>query len=253
MPLYVITGCRTGIGLEYVRQLSRDASNTVVALVRSLAADLSNLRAVQAQASPGRVHILECDVSSAASIAALPAAIRSTLNDDSHNPSPTIDVLINNAGILHGHTETARSLTADSLHSHMATNVIGPALLFQALYPLFARGARVVNVSSGLGSLQLVWDGTIPPDATPYSISKTALNMLTVHQARQEAAADREGAGKGLVVVCVDPGHAKTEMGGPNATTEVEDSAKGVLALVGRLGEGDNGKFFGFTGAEVPW
>ncbi len=241
MPVYVVSGARTGIGLGYIRQLSQTPNTTVFALVRSLTGDLTALRAIQ-QANPaGKVHILECDISSQASIAALPANLQAAAG-----PSPVqINVLINNAAILHSRPETALTLTADAFLSHMTTNVLGPALLFQALLPLLAPAARVVNISSGIASLALVGDGTIDAAITPYSISKTALNMLTVHQARQ--------VGGGVVVVAVDPGHVKTEMGAEGAVVEVEDSAKGVLSVVDRLGDGDNGKFFGYTGEEVPW
>lgn len=254
MAVYVITGARTGIGLEYVRQLAPTPSNTVIALVRSLSADLSALRAIQSQNPSSQVHILECDVSSPSSIAALPSKL---LSLPATNPTNrlTIDVLINNAAILHSRTQTALSLTSDALLSHITTNVLGPALLFQTLYPFFSgeSNAKAINITSGIASLALVHDGTINAEITAYSISKAALNMLTVHQARQEVERKERGEGKGVVVVCIDPGHVKTEMGGEGATVEVGDSARGVLRVVEGLQEGDQGRFFGYTGDEVPW
>lgn len=252
MPVYVVTGARTGIGLEYVRQLSESPSNTVFALVRSLSGDLTALHAIQ-QASQtnqsGTIHILECDISSAASIAALPALLHSTTTTTNSDQPLQIDVLINNAAILHARPETALTLNADSLHAHIATNVLGPALLFQALLPLLSPTARVANISSGIGSLSLVADGSINAGITPYSISKAALNMLTVHQARQvKSQKGREG----VVVVAVDPGHVKTEMGGEGAVVEVQDSARGVLGVLGREGL-EGGRFWLYTGRELPW
>ncbi len=240
MPAYVVSGARTGIGLGYVRELSQTPANTVFALVRSLAGDLTALRAIQ-QAN-GKVHILECDISSQASISALPASLQATAGGSS---PVQINVLINNAAILHSRPETALTLTPDAFLSHMTTNVLGPALLLQALLPLLAPAARVVNITSGIASLALVGDGTIDAVLAPYSISKTALNMLTVHQARL--------VGGGVVVVAVDPGHVKTEMGAEGASVEVEDSARGVLKVVEGLGDGDKGRFFSYTGEEVPW
>jgi NAD(P)-dependent dehydrogenase (short-subunit alcohol dehydrogenase family) len=113
MPVYVITGARTGIGLEYVRQLTESPANTVFAIVRSLAGDVSALHAIQ-QASPGgsNLHILECDISSATSIAALPSKILSTAS----SPEPLkINTLINNAGIMHSTAQTPFTLTPDAL------------------------------------------------------------------------------------------------------------------------------------------
>ncbi|KAL2174126.1 uncharacterized protein P884DRAFT_159406, partial [Thermothelomyces heterothallicus CBS 202.75] len=90
------------------------------------------------------------------------------------------------------------------------------------------------------------------PEITPYGLSKAALNMLTVHQQAQLRA--RGGGSGGIVVVAVDPGHVKTEMGGPSAVVEVEDSARGVLKLVEGLTEReDGGKFWLYNGEELPW
>ncbi|KAK1834061.1 hypothetical protein QBC39DRAFT_398872 [Podospora conica] len=240
MPTTVITGARTGLGLEHVRQLSLDPSNTVFALVRSLTSgDLTALRTIQSSAA-ATIHILECDTSSPPSIAALPALITGT------SPTPVvINVLINNAAILHHKTETSLTLTPSAFHSHMATNVLGPALTLAALLPMLAPDARVVNVTSGLGSLELLSNGTIAVEATHYSVSKAALNMLTVHQARQVP--------RGVVVVCVDPGHAKTEMGGAGATTEPAESVAGIWRVVRGLRGEDSGRFFVFSGEGVPW
>ncbi|KAL2151000.1 hypothetical protein VTH82DRAFT_6098 [Thermothelomyces myriococcoides] len=245
MPVYVITGTRTGIGLEYVRQLSQDVSNTVFALVRSLDGDLSSLKSIQ-QTAAARVHILECDVSSESSIASLPGRIREASGDDNIK----INRLINNAAVLHAREQTSLTLTAAALDGHVRTNLLGPALVLQALLPLLAPDARVANISSGVGSLTLLAAGRINSEITPYSISKAALNMLTVHQ---QAHLRADPATSGIVVVAVDPGHVKTEMGGPKAVVEVEDSARGVLKLIEGLTERDGSKFWLYTGEELPW
>lgn len=122
----------------------------------------------------------------------------------------------------------------------MSTNVLGPALVLSTLLPLLAPDARVVNVTSGLGSLELLSNGTIGAQSTHYSVSKAALNMMTVHQARQVP--------RGVVVVCVDPGHVRTEMGGEGATVEVGESVRGVWEVIRGLKGEDNGKFFGVQG-----
>ncbi|KAK4096871.1 NADP-dependent dehydrogenase-like protein [Parathielavia hyrcaniae] len=245
MPIYVVTGARVGIGLGYIHELSHSPANTVFALVRSLTGDLNALRAIQAKAK-ATVHILECDISSPDSIAALPSLLTAQI------PNLQIDVLINNAAVLHSREETALNLTAATLQSHMTSNVLGPAFTLQALLPLLSPTARVVNTTSGIASMAMVLDRHINAEITPYSISKAALNMLTVHQARQL----REGEGgkwKGVVVVCVDPGHVKTEMGGPKASVEVEDSARGTLGVIAGLREEHSGKFLHFQGGVLEW
>lgn len=239
MGVFVVTGARGGIGLEYIRTLSSEPANTVVALVRNLNADLSELRTIEAQ-SAGRVHILECDVSSPDSTSLLSARLLEALG-----PDVQVSTLINNAAVLHSRHETSLDLSAEALQSHMASNVIGPAQVLQALLPRLAPGAVVANITSGIGSLTMLSDGRIDAEITPYSISKAALNMLTVHQARHLK-------GK-AIVVCVDPGHVKTEMGGPKAVVERADSAQGVLATLAALKPEESGRFLLYNGTELPW
>lgn len=248
MPTYVITGARGGIGLEYVNQLSRDPSATVVALVRDVAADLSALQAIAA-AGEGAVHILECDIASEASISALPGRLVEAVG-----PEVKVDVLVNNAATLQYTHQRADTLDAAALEAHMTSNVLGPARTLQVLLPFFREpgdgengvGTVVANITSGAGSLGWVAAGRVPHVLTPYAISKAGLNMLTVHQAKHLA-------GRGVVVVAVDPGHVKTAAGGPGATVEVADSAGSILRLLGGLGKDDSGKFFLYNGTEVPW
>ncbi|KAK8000091.1 short chain dehydrogenase reductase sdr [Apiospora arundinis] len=240
MPVYVVTGARGGIGLEYVRQLTADPSNTVITTVRDTSANISDLQAVMAK-SEGRGHIVQCDVSSEASIATLAQSIPPILSGDEK-----IDVLVNNAGIQQSEGQTGLNLDGASLLAHMTTNVVGPAKVTQILLPYLREGSAIIaNISSGLGSLALLSDGTIEPDMTPYSISKCALNMLMVHQAHQLK-------GK-AIVVCVDPGHVKTAMGGPEAPVEAKDSARSVLKVLSGLKAEDSGKFFHPDGANAPF
>lgn len=239
MVVFVVTGARGGIGLEYVRTLSEELSNTVVALVRNLNADLSELRAIETQ-SNSRVHVLECDISSSESVSQLSAQLASALGRD-----VKVDTLINNAAVLHSRHETSLDVSAEALHSHITSNVVGPARVVQALLPHLAPGAVIANITSGIGSLTMVSEGRINAEITPYSISKTALNMLTVHQAQHLK-------GK-AIVVCIDPGHVKTEMGGPNAVVEKTDSAQSVLATLAGLKADDSGKFLLYNGTGLPW
>lgn len=237
MSSFLITGARSGIGLEYVRQLARHSDNTIVALVRDITANLQSLEAIVRSAEV-QALIVECDLSSTESITSLPTRLPHGL---------TLDTVIQNAAILlpASNEESTINMTPSSLQAHFETNVIGPALLFQTPVPFLVPGAVVANITSGVGSMSMLSRGQIPAQIPAYSMSKAALNMLTVHQAH-------EIKGK-AIVVCVDPGYVKTQMGGPGAVMEVADSAKSVIGTLGRLEETDSGRFLLYDGSELPW
>ncbi|KAL4880647.1 hypothetical protein BJY04DRAFT_191148 [Aspergillus karnatakaensis] len=239
MPTYLITGTRRGIGLEYVRQLSTNSENTIVAVVRNLSDDLTSLKAISERPeTKAKILLAEADLTKPASIAALPSQLPTDLR---------INTLIQNSGILResSRNETSLTVTAESLSDHFTTNTIGPILLVQSLLPILAPGAIIANITSGMGSMTLLSNGTFPTANPAYSISKAALNMATVQLAK-----DLKGR---AVVISIDPGHVKTEMGGPYASMEIGDSAGAILKTLSGLKEGDNGKFFQFDGAEEPW
>lgn len=241
MPTFLITGTRRGIGLEYVRQLSVSAENTIVAVVRSLSDNLENLQAiVQNPDTKARILLTQCDLAKPESIASFPSQLPADLR---------VNTLLQNGGILRESSrfDTPLTVKPESLYEHFATNTVGPLLLVQALAPILAPGAVIAHISSGLASMGLLSDGTFDIKAAnpAYSISKSALNMVTVHLAK-------EMKGK-AVVVSLDPGYVKTEMGGPGAVMEVEFSAGSILKTLSGLKEEDSGKFFQFDGKEEPW
>ena len=102
-------------------------------------------------------------------------------------------------------------------------------------------------MTSGLASMSVSL-GISPRRCATYSISKAALNALTVQQSGHV----REKLSE-VVVVCMDPGWVKTRMGGDGAVLMPEESIGGMLRCVVGLGEGDNGRFFTYTGEEVAW
>jgi NAD(P)-dependent dehydrogenase (short-subunit alcohol dehydrogenase family) len=189
MPTYFLTGANRGIGLEFVRQLSSRPSTTIIAAVRSKSADLSALTSLN---SHKNIHIIECDVSSLESLSSLEFRVAEILSRTGSN----LDFIFNVAGINATSADTSLTLTPESLQNHMQTNVFGPAKIVQDLKRYLARGATVLNMTSGLGSLTVATDVT---KCCTYSMSKAALNMLTLHQSR-----DLKGAG--VKVVCMDPG-----------------------------------------------
>lgn len=129
-----------------------------------------------------------------------------------------LDVLINNAGIG---IDKSNILNADfeTIHQTLNTNAIGALLVTQIFSPLLKSGSRVINVTSGLGSICNGMSGYSPV----YSISKTTMNAITCQLSRVF-----EGK---VAVNSVCPGWVRTDMGGPGAHRSVEKGAETIVWL----------------------
>ncbi|OCH85486.1 NAD(P)-binding protein [Obba rivulosa] len=231
---WLVTGSSRGLGFELVRQLLTEASNTVIATCRNPdgATSLKSLR----DAAEGQLHVMRLDVSDETSIRSSAQTVGEILGD-----GRGLDYLINNAAISNGN-DTAFEFSASGFESTLKSNVIGPALLGQVLLPYLLKGQSkvIVNFSSGLGSIGLDYGGQ---NAT-YSISKTAVNMLTYKQAKAQPE---------LIAIAVDPGWVKTDMGGEKAPLEPHESVSAILKLVNSLDSSNSGKYYRYDGDELLW
>ena len=239
MPVYCITGTNRGLGLEFVRQLAQDASNTIIASTRP-SADLADLRAVASEST----HILSCETSDVDSVRAFAEEAARIL------AGRKIDYVINNAGINQTRPDES-SLNVDAVHlaHQIATNVVGPAKVVQFLLEAGALSSsvRVLNLTSGLASMAITLGGT-QRKCFGYSVSKAGLNMLAIHQS-----ADLRAKLEGAVVVVMDPGWVKTRMGGPGAMLEPDFSISGVLKVLHGLRDEDNARFYNHDGSTNEW
>lgn len=244
MPTYLITGANRGLGLEFVRQLiNSKVSNNIIAAVRSFDGDLDDLRELEKRGSRrSPLHIVECDTSSTISIQSIIGQIQPLIGDGH------VDVLVNNAGINSAPARNALTIEPVDIQQHINVNVTGPAELTKAIVPIMVRGGLIVNMTSGLGSFG---KGIFGYAGAAYSISKAALNMLAAHQAQNVA-------DQGLRVICMDPGHVKTRMGGDDAVLTPNESVSGMLDVIQKvfreqeagLGEA---KCYQHDGQEAPW
>jgi NAD(P)-dependent dehydrogenase (short-subunit alcohol dehydrogenase family) len=194
----LITGATRGIGWAAARELTARGARVILT-------SRDPARAASAADTIGG-HWLSMDLEDAASIRAAADAFAKTFG--------RLDVLVNNAAILLDHYASLLNLDSDVLEETFRTNVIGTLEVTRAFLPLLAKSSdpRVINVSSGAGQL----DGEPQAWAPAYSISKTALNMLT----QQLTAALPE-----VVVNSMCPGWCRTEMGGPDAPRSPEEGA----------------------------
>lgn len=231
MPKHcLVTGANRGIGLEFVRQLLA-RGDRVVATCRhpGKATALNTLTGEY----PGRLHVLPLDVADGKS--------RAELVRELPLVAYRIDLLINNAGVLHS-GERFGQLSEAHLDDSFRINASGPLLLTEALAPALSDGATVANVSSTLGSI----GGTHRFGTPSYNISKAAQNMATVLLAH--ALRDR-----GIRVVALHPGWVQTEMGGDGAQIAAPDSVAGLLRVIDGLSLDDSGRFLDWQGQPQPW
>ncbi|OUJ74304.1 SDR family oxidoreductase [Hymenobacter crusticola] len=245
MKSALVTGANKGIGLEVAKLLaqqdffvylgSRDLASGQAAVQQLHGAGLTALEAVQ------------LDVTSPDSIRAARAAIG--------EKTPVLDVLVNNAGISGGTSQSARHTTFDQFQAVFATNVFGAAGVTQAFLDLLEQSPqpRIVNVSTAMASLTLFADFDNANSAyrlPVYQASKAALNMYTLNLAHEL----RDTPFK-INAVC--PGYTKTDFTGHQGTSTVEEAAQRLVkyALLGP--DGPTGKYFSEeyfpAPATCPW
>ena len=226
----LVTGANRGIGFEVCRQLG----NLGFTVLLSARDSVKGEAAANLLAGNGlEVIFYRLDVSNKNHI--------QRIYDEVKQEFGRLDVLVNNAAILYDLGKQAINADLDMVNKALVTNLYGPWLLCQAFIPLMQRNryGRIVNVSSGAGSLHYMEGGT-----PAYGISKVALNALT----RKLAA---EISGNGILVNAVDPGWVATDMGG-HGGRPVEEGAKGIVWAATLPDNGPNGGFF-HDGKPEPW
>jgi NAD(P)-dependent dehydrogenase (short-subunit alcohol dehydrogenase family) len=224
----VVTGANRGIGREVVRQL-RERGFTVVLGARDRAKGEEAARDLGGDG----IVAAELDVASDASVRALSDRLRDRYR--------RVDVLVNNAGIHYDTWQHAADADLRVVREAMEVNVLGAWRCAAALAPLMDRGGRIVNVSSGAGSFGETGGGGGAP---AYSVSKAALDMLTV-----KLAADLRG--RGILVNATCPGWVATDMGGAGGRP-VAQGAASVVWAVDLPDDGPTGGFFR-DGRRIPW
>lgn len=245
-PVALVTGANKGIGLQIAKDL---AAHGFTALVGSR--NLENGEAA-AKSIGAAAHAVQLDVTDQASIAAAAERIR--------NEFGRLDVLVNNAAISHtgkpGTTleelmksNRASVASLDEVRAVFETNVFGVLAVTQAVLPLLreAPAGRIVNVSSGVGSLTLNSDPTFPYRAgfgVVYAASKTALNAITLSFAIELESTN-------IKVNAASPGFTATALNNFEGTDTVEQGARNPV----RVALEENGPTGTFTGPDgpLPW
>ena len=225
-----ITGANRGIGLELTRQYLA-AGEKVFASARDPSIEsLSRLT----ERYPDNLKIVMLDVTDESNIQTVAGSLEGT----------SIDLLINNAGLFHSKHEDFSSLNPDTWIEEFRVNSIAPFLVTRALKSNLASASSSVvgMISSKMGSMGDNQSG----GSYSYRSSKAALNAVSVSLANDLSALD-------ISVVALHPGWVQTDMGGPNGLIDVETSATGLKAILDKAGKAENGKFYDYSGKQLPW
>ena len=207
MPTALVTGASRGIGREVARVLASEGWR-VISCVRD------------PKSAPPGTQAEQVDMADARSIESLAQRL--------HARNEALGALVNNAGVYRA-----------SSRAIWDVNVLGPLRLTRALAPLLARDARVVMVTSGLGSISGQSASLVKRLSNPalslddiermgeeanggYGASKATLNAMTRIFAKEFEA-------RGILVNATSPGWARTDMGGAGAPRSVEQGASSVL------------------------
>jgi NAD(P)-dependent dehydrogenase (short-subunit alcohol dehydrogenase family) len=230
MKTALITGANKGIGREVARQLVTKGFHVFVG-ARDARAGRKAAQEIAKQS--GNATFLEMDVADNDSVT---NAAHGFSNVEDH-----LDVLVNNAGIIVDGDDAILEISDELLRETLETNTLGVLRVTRAFAPLLrkSKAPRVINVSSGSGQLADGADGWAPA----YSISKTALNGVTVQLA---------SALPKFAVNSVCPGWVRTDMGGENASRSVEQGADTIVWLAIEAPQDLSGKFLRDR-KEIPW
>jgi NAD(P)-dependent dehydrogenase (short-subunit alcohol dehydrogenase family) len=222
MAFCVVTGSNKGIGLALVEALVR-RGDTVLAACRASSPALAKL---------GAEVVEGVDVGTPEGVRKLATAVGTR----------GVDVLVNNAGILHW-DDRLGALDVAGIRKQFEVNALGPLLVTDALLDRLGRGAKVALVTSRMGSIGDNTSGGF----YGYRMSKAALNM-----AGKSLAVDL--AGRGVAVAILHPGMVKTDMVGDHGgQVEPADAANDLLARIDELTLETSGTFWHAKGQRLPW
>ena len=228
----IVTGGNRGLGLEIARQLLAHDVFVVIG-ARDPVKGADAVRSLGGESADVATFVL--DVNDTRSCR------RFAEHVVKNHGAPGI--LVNNAGVYPESTDAHVVDTPTSVwRETFETNLFGALRMCREIVPHMRklRYGRIVNVSSGLGQMHQMGEGS-----PAYRVSKAALNALT-------RTLSAELAGSGILVNSMSPGWVQTDMGGEEAPRSVEEGADTAVWLSLLPSSGPTGQFFRDR-KPIPW
>ena len=236
----LVTGANKGIGFEIARQL---AKNGMTVFLGARDASRGEAAAAILAAENLDVRPLVLDLARPDTIHAAAEMIGEAFQ--------RLDVLVNNAGINDPGDGPTTKVDLETIRRVFETNFFGTVFVTQVMLPLIRKSTsgRIVNVSSGLGSLTSTagtnYVSSEFNQLLAYCTSKAALNMFTIHLAN-------ELKGTAILVNSAAPGFTATDMNQHKGHQTVVEGAAVPVQLALLPQDGPTGSFFDKTGVK-PW
>lgn len=244
----LITGSNRGLGLEFVKQLTRNSTPPKVLIAACRSPDEGHeLKEIASNNS--NVHILKLDVTDEKNYSNFTSQVSDLVGDHGLN------LLINNAGISPKSTRI-NMVKWNQMTDTFITNTVAPLILTKSLLPLLksaasesidnnqlsASRAAVVNLSSILGSIENNDTGGL----YPYRASKAALNAVTKSMSLDLKMYN-------ILVLSMHPGWVQTAMGGNKAPLTPTQSVEAIIKTLHQCTDQHNGAFLQYDGQPLPW
>lgn len=230
MATVLVTGTNRGIGLEFVKQFLARGDKVFATCRRpDFADELKKLHIAHAD-----LVILELDASRIESMENLPRQLQ----------GEAIDIFVNNAGVYGPRDAEFGKLDGRAWAAVLQINSIAPMLLTQFLIGNLRKGKdkKLVYITSKMGSI----DDNKGGGSYIYRSSKTALNAVV-----KSLAIDL--AEEGFIATVLHPGWVLTDMGGPHALIDPNESVSGMIGVIDGLGKESSGSFFNYDASIIPW
>jgi NAD(P)-dependent dehydrogenase (short-subunit alcohol dehydrogenase family) len=224
----LITGAGRGIGLALTKEFTQNGYS-VFATYRS---EISAAELLKLAKEKPTIKLIQIDVASDEGVKPLSAALKKS--------ATTIDILINNSGVIGDKSHSILEQSFDSMMQVFNINTLGAMRVIKSVLPFMEKGSTIAQITSLMGSITDNGSGGY----YDYRVSKAALNMMNMCLAKELPQ---------MTCLVLHPGWVQTDMGGAGAKVSVDDCARGLFRVITTPSLRKSGEFLDYQGEHLPW